>query len=285
MVSLRTNRWGLRHSRAAAAGVLILLGCGLTALAIAGRVKHGASLADSAADPALKNYAASLRGGAPFDLEQANRTIYLTTTHSDDRRISVTENWLQWSLGKLYPPLARTQNAERLMAGSIANCSERSQMLKTLAEGAGLRCRFVGLAGHVVLEVETGSGWQVADPDYGVIYPLGIQALQQPAAAPLIRRTLASGSHPPPTIDLYLEIVQSAEDNVIMPVGSPLSPRLAVVEHWCERLALPLPLGLLLTGLVLARAVSFVRIRCGIWQRVGAVNQAACESGPQPRRA
>ncbi|HUE70085.1 MAG TPA: hypothetical protein VMP01_04280 [Pirellulaceae bacterium] len=285
MVSLRTNRWRLRQSAAAAAGVLILLGFGLTAAVVIGYVKHGASLADSAADPALKSYVASLRDGAPFDLEQANRTIYLTTTHSDDRRISVTENWLQWSLGKLYPPLARTQNAERLMAGSLTDCSERSQILKSIAESAGLRCRFVGLAGHVVLEVETGSGWRVADPDYGVVYPIGIESLQEPSAEPLIRDALVAAGHQEPQVAMYLEIVQSAEDNVVMPVGSPLSPRLAMAERWCERLALPLPLGLLLTGLVLARAVSFVRLRRGIWQWVGAVNQAACESGPQPRRA
>lgn len=275
MVSLRTNLRGLRLAATVAAWLLVLLGMGLATVALVGRSLHGASLEQSVAAPELKQYVASIRQGAPFELARANRIIYLATTHSDDRRIALTENWLQWSLARLYPPLARTQHAERLLAGSLANCSERSQILKSLAEEAGYACRFVGLSGHVVLEVETANGWQVADPDYGVVYPLGIDLLEQPEAEGLIRSTLAASNYPPPTIDYYLALMQSAEDNVVLPVGSALSPRLAVVETWCDRLALPLPVGMVLCGMALLVARSRQR-------RPECVSQAAC--GTEPRR-
>jgi hypothetical protein len=253
MVSLRTNLWQLRQSAALVAGLLILLlGSGLTAATVSGRIWRGSSALESAANGELQSYVASLRRGTtPFNLADANHKVFVATRHSDDRRIALTENWLQWSLGHVYAPLARTQNAELLMASARGDCSERSQILKTLAEDAGHRCRFAGLSGHVVLEVETARRWQVADPDYGVVFPLGIETLQRPQAEPLIRSTLARSSYPPATIELYLSIVQSAKDNVVMPVGSPLSPRLAVVERWCERLALPLPLGMILCGVAL----------------------------------
>ncbi len=244
MVSLRTKIWRLRQLAALATGATILLGVGLTMLAASARMFHAPSPAHSASS--------SLNlGDGSFDLVRANRAVYLATKHSDDRRIALTENWLQWSLGQLYRPLLRTQNAERLLAGSLANCSERSQILKSLAEKAGHQCRFVGLTGHVVLEVETAAGWQVADPDYGIVYPFGIEKLERAGAANLIRSTLSRSSYPPATIELYVSIVQSADDNVIMPIGSPLSPRLAVVETWCELLALPLPLGMIFCGVLL----------------------------------
>lgn len=252
MVSLRTNLWRARHFAALAAAAMILLGVGLTTLAVTGRVFHRQSSAAPSRLPGL--------GDGSFDLVRANRAVFQATRHSDDRRVTLSENWLQWSLGQLYPPMARTQNAERLLAGVLANCSERSQILKSQAEQAGFRCRFVGLSGHVVLEVETASGWVVADPDYGIVYPFGIETLQRPGAQNLIRSTLTRSSYPPETIELYVAIMQSTADNVVLPVGSPLSPRLAVVEAWCELLALPLPLGMILCGVMLLYATDRQRL-------------------------
>ncbi len=265
MVSLRTSLPALRYGMALAGHVLVMLGASLFALHIAGLFLHGGN-------------GQQTLSGESFDLAQANRRIYLSTAHSDDRRIAVTENWLQWTLGQLYAPLARTQNTERLMAGRLANCSERSQILKTIAERAGHECRFIGLSGHVVLEVRTAQGWRVADPDYGVVFPRGIGDLQHPADSPLICRTLASAGHPAPHIERYLAIVQSADDNVVLPVGSPLSPRLHVVESACDWLAPLLPLGLLALGAVLLSATR----ASGVQRRLTPI---ACETGPPPRPA
>lgn len=250
MVSLRTNLVG--KSRLARLGKgLILLGAALLALHVAGTLLH---VATETRDPhSLAAYGAGLRRGETFELRQATREIYLGTVHSDHRRLAFTENWLQWTLGKVHPPLACTQNTDRLIAGSIANCSERSQILKTLAEEAGHECRFVGLAGHVVLEVRTPRGWQVADPDYGVVYPVGIGQLEQAGGEELVRTTLDAAGYPRLTIDRYWEIVGSRNDNVVLPIGSALSPRLDVVERACVWLALLLPLGSIGTGIVIRR--------------------------------
>jgi hypothetical protein len=264
MVSLRISLPALRYSAALAGHVFVAIGASLIALYAMGLFLPGSS--------------GDLPSSESFDLVQANRCIYLSTTHSDDRRIAVTENWLQWSLGHLYAPLARTQNPERLWDGRLANCSERSQILKTLAEQAGNECRFIGLSGHVVLEVQTALGWQVADPDYGVVYPAAIADLQQADGRPLIRHTLSAAGYPAPNIERYLAIVQSTDDNVVLPVGSPLSPRLFVVERACDWLAPLLPLGLLAMGAVLLQATRALSVR----RRFSPV---AYETGQLPRPA
>ena len=279
MVSLRTSMAGLRRSPAFVPAAVLAVGIGLTVLAIGGRIWHALEDRHLPASAELIQFATSVQRGAPFDLGEANRAVYEGTTHSDNRRVTITESWLQWSLGKLYAPLSRTQNAYRLMAGALADCSERSQILRALVEASGHRCRFVGLDGHVVLEVETSGRWQVADPDYGVVYPVGIEALQQPAAVPLIRDTLASAGHQGPKVELYLDIVQSAENNVVLPIGSPLSPRLAVVEEWCDRLALPLPLSMIALGLVLRRRTRRWRATTAEYGRAVAIIPIACETG------
>ena len=269
MVSLRTNL-SLDKSAAVTGGLILVLGVFLAGLAVF--------------DLALPK--PSLVLNAPINLEQANAIVHQATIHSDKRRIAITENWLQWALGKLYPPLARTQNADRLLAVSLTECSERSQILKVLAESAGHRCRFVGLNGHVVLEVETDRGWQVADPDYAVVYPVGIESLQAPASTALIRDTLAAAGHAEPQIEQYLGIVQSAEDNTVLPIGGPLSPRLAAVEAWCERLALPLPLGMVVIGASLLLGVKRrTRVPVAVdrqeYRTWPGLTPVACETSPR----
>ena len=71
MVSLRTNLRGLRLAATVAAWLLVLLGMGLATVALVGRSLHGASLEQSVAAPELKQYVASIRQGAPFELARA----------------------------------------------------------------------------------------------------------------------------------------------------------------------------------------------------------------------
>jgi len=256
MVSLRNKLWSMPGGIRLAGRVLSLCAAALLSLQIICLALQY-SLRSAPPEPgSLDAYVASLRSGLTFDLADATHRIYEGTTHSDGRRIAITENWLQWTLGHLYAPLARTQNTELLLAGGLVNCSERSQILKSLAEEAGLTCRFVGLSGHVVLEVETPTGWRVADPDYGVVYPMGIAEWQHESSAPLIDQVLSAAGYPEPTIEHYLQIVHSASDNVVLPLGSALSPRLDRVERACRWLATAIPLGCLLLGIAAMRAGS-----------------------------
>jgi hypothetical protein len=208
---------------------------------------------DAADGPAaLRASIAALRSGASFDLASATHLVHGATTHSDERRVGLTENWVQWLAGQFYHPLAKTQSTHRLIAGRLANCSERSQILKTMAEAAGAPCRFIGLHGHVVLEVCQAGMWHVADPGYDLVYSLDIDQLQRPEAAAQIRDRLHTAGHPEEVIENYVAIVQSAGDNVVLPVGSPLSPRLYRAEAACVWIAWLMPLVSLLAGLRLS---------------------------------
>lgn len=190
----------------------------------------------------------SFASGDAWDLERANRWVFANTEHSAERRIAVTENWLQWLLSRGYPPLARIQDPGRLLAGRKTDCSERCQILKTIVERAGRQCRFIGLSGHVVLEVREGRQWRVADPDYGVVYEQPFEQLQKPSAATAIRARLGAAGHSKAAIDLYLGIMQSTADNQRLPVGSPLSPRLYGTEVACDWLVWIIPGLLVLSG-------------------------------------
>lgn len=190
----------------------------------------------------LRTHLRELEHGFRFDLHHATHLIHRGTTHSDDRRIRFTENWLQWSAGRFYEPLRHTQNTQRLIAGTLANCSERAQILKTFAETAGHPCRFIGLDGHVLLEVLTDHGWRVADPDYGVVFSMNFDALVRPENATFIQTALALADHAPDVVDQYVSLVGTTSDNVVLPVGQPLSPRLFLVEVACDWLVWLIPL-------------------------------------------
>jgi hypothetical protein len=159
---------------------------------------------------------------------------------------------MQWALGLVYPPLARSQDTKRLIAGRLANCSERSQILKTIAEAAGCECRFVGLQGHVILEVRFQDQWHVADPDYGVVFPHSISQVEQEEYQPIVREQLSHAGHNPVAIENYVALLNSRHDNAILPSGSPLSPRLYTVEQLCRRLTWVIPLTLLGCGWLLS---------------------------------
>jgi hypothetical protein len=274
VISVATSDVGTRAPRifrppAIVAAVLIIAGSGLTLLNIFIVSRIPAPFSDLAAPPhpallvlpdapppegGLAAYVARLRQGQPFAVDEANDRVFRATAHSDDRRIRWDENWLQWLAGHWYPPLARTQRTPHLIAGRAANCSERSQILKTIAEQSGCQCRFIGLSGHVVLEVNSRGQWRVADPDYGVTYPFGLQQLQAPEAAPLIQTLLSRRGFPPEVIDRYLAIVGSVEDNVVLDVGSPLSPRLYAAEQACAWLVWIIPALCLWSGVFASRA-------------------------------
>jgi hypothetical protein len=188
-------------------------------------------------------------GNEPFELTAATLRVHQGIVHQEPRFVGPGENWLQAILGTFYPPIKTTQDTDRLLAGGIANCSERSQILKTIAESAGYQCRFVGLQGHVVLEVLDGEQWLMADPDYGVVFDLDVASLALPDQQPVVVAALTDRGYPYQTIARYLEILQSTNDNQTLPTGSPLSPRLHKIEQACSWLIWMLPATAIALGL------------------------------------
>ncbi len=189
----------------------------------------------SAPTSELKNYWNEVKHSQNFDLEEATRKVFLETCHNKPRKVAFSENWLQWSAGKFYEPLSRTQDTDLLIEGGLAECSERSQILKSIAESAGYDCRFVGLGGHVVLEVAMGYDWHVADPEFGICFPLNAYQLAEPDNEDIIRCQLAGQGINTSQINNYIDILQTTHDNFRLPVGSPISPRLHLLEtgtHW-----------------------------------------------------
>lgn len=179
----------------------------------------------------LEDYRREVAATREFDSVHATSLVHDTTRHIEHREIVFAENWLQYALSFAYRPFRQTQNPYLLIKGGAGNCSDRCQILKSLAESAGFPCRFVGLNGHVLLEIRSGGQWTACDPDYGVVYPISLEELVRDESESLLRQTL-SPQYPSDVVDRYVQIVQSTEDNVVLPVGSPLSPRL----FWIERI-------------------------------------------------
>ena len=233
---------------------LALLGCTLLASQLVGAVHNVGSLSFGAAGSPLRPgqrsvapsaglsaYFRQVQAGVSCDLLEATQRVYLGTRHTSGRHIHWSENWLHFLLGKVYHPFARTQSVERLVAGREGDCSERAAILKAIVEAGGYSCRFVGLSGHVVLEVNVDDQWWTSDPDYGVVYPFEAGQLAETSREAIVRSTLAVHAYPADTVNRYLDILQSTHDNVVLPVGMPLSPRLFVIEKACVWLAWLLP--------------------------------------------
>lgn len=223
-----------------------LVGTVLLSLTVAGNLwkQSGKSAAAE-----LNAYWSELRNGETFDLNKATMAVHLGTTHKSPRYIRWHENWVQWFAGLLYAPLRRTQNTDLLIAGKNAECSERAQILKTIAEEFGHQCRFVGLGGHVVLEVASENDWQVADPEFGLTFPVNVTQLADESQQLAIETALRSRDINEHQIADYVQIVQSQEDNVRLPIGEALSPRLKLIEDACGWLAWIIPIACYVSAL------------------------------------
>jgi hypothetical protein len=192
---------------------------------------------------ALRSFAEDFHGAASYPLYRACRLVHSLTEHRVDCHVSPWENWIQWSLGQMYPPLLRSQFADRILERGAGDCSERVAVLQSLLRESRLPTRIVGLGGHVVLEVYANGVWHLADPDYGI---LAFGILEE-VAADAERRVVAPlkrAGYSQEVIDRYVEILQSHEDNVRMPTNSPISPRLHWLEQITRYLLIALPCGL-----------------------------------------
>jgi hypothetical protein len=188
----------------------------------------------------LQGFADDFADGWYYPIHRSCRLVHSLTEHSIERRIAPRENWLQWVAGQFYPPLQRTQRVDRILERGIGDCSERVIVLQTLVRKQLLPTRIVGLGGHVVLEVQANRKWYTADPDYGVVFPWSVERMSElPDRA--IAWILAEAGYSLPQIAEYLRIVKSTEDNIAMPLNTPLSPRLAWLETICHHGIIVLP--------------------------------------------
>jgi hypothetical protein len=201
-----------------------------------------------------------------FDLEDVNDTIFESIIHSDKMKIHLFDNWLLWLGGRFYEPLSRTQNPRRIISGGGGLCSEVSAVLNSIARLNGFETRYIVLNGHVVSEIRTEYGWRVADPDYGVTYPVGLETLEKNDGAPLMRQLLRNRGYDENTIDLYIQQFQSSEDNMVTDVDVALSPRLNTIELASEWLKWIIPTLIIILGAVARKTQNVVSNRSSFLQ-------------------
>lgn len=182
-----------------------------------------------------------------FDIRNVSNTIFESIAHNDKRRISIFENYLLWLAGKFYYPLGKTQDPYRIVSGGEGICSEVSMLFNSIARLNGYEARFVGLNGHVVSEIKTDHGWYVVDPDYGVVYPVGLEVLESEAGIPMMTTMLSERGFSKATIQSYIQFFHSSEDNVIAS-GAALSPRLYLIERLSDWLKWIVPVLLIVLG-------------------------------------
>lgn len=189
-----------------------------------------------------------------FNIEEINTLIFESIMHSDQRKVQFQENWLLWLMGQIYQPFSRTQDAERIVAGGGAICSEVSRVLKHVAEINGFQSRFIGLSGHTLLEIKTKEGWRIVDPDYGVIYPVDRQGLEHKNGAVLIQERLQKKGYSTKEIKKYIHQFQTVNDNTIFDIEQRFeSPRLYFVERTAEWLKWIIPIMFIIISLMIFR--------------------------------
>lgn len=175
-------------------------------------------------------------------LEHTTDLIFKTIQHSEYRSVQIYENWLFWLMGRFSDSFIRTQNPRRLAAGQHALCGEVAILLNSIMEAGNHNTRLVYLGGHVVSEVETRTGWQIADPDYGVTYKADLKTLEGPRGPEIMREALSAAGYGEKKIDNYVSIFKSAADNIYAETSRYLNPRINILEVITDYLKWIIPL-------------------------------------------
>lgn len=196
-----------------------------------------------------------------FDLELINDVVFESLVHSDNRRIQLHENWFMWITGLFYEPAGRTQSAQRIVSGGHAICSEAAAVVNEISKINGVQARLIALNGHVVSEVLTEQGWQIADPDYGVVYANGFEVLQAGGMATIMAEKLNQKGYGEATIAGYIGHFETTEDNRALSIGAASSPRLHVFERLSEWLKWIIPGALFVVGAGGLRGYTYNRMR------------------------
>ena len=174
-----------------------------------------------------------------FDVISTTNLVFESLIHTGDRRIDIRENWLLWVLGLIHQPISRTQDPHRIVSGGAAICSEAAAVLNYIAEFNGQSARFVGLNGHVISEIQVDNEWRLADPDYGIVFPMNYMELMEIDAVEsykILRGLLLERGFDQKVIDFYNDVLFSSDDNSITEIGVQQSPQLWIIERVADPL-------------------------------------------------
>jgi hypothetical protein len=102
-------------------------------------------------------------------------------------RVPPTENYLLFAASYLLPRrFAKYEfyDADRAIERGVGLCSQHSIIEQEILRRRGFNSRIVGLNGHVLLEADVAeagqpSEWWLLDPDYGVVLPHSLHAVEQ----------------------------------------------------------------------------------------------------------
>tara|TARA_B100001778_G_C18548061_1_gene611634 strand:+ start:406 stop:1188 length:783 start_codon:yes stop_codon:yes gene_type:complete len=177
-------------------------------------------------------------------VEAINDEIFTSIRHSDLRKVEIYENWLIFTLGKIYEPISRTQNPYRIINGGVGECAEQVAILNYISNQYGWASRFIGLNEHVISEIKTESGWVVADPHYGVYFDMSFEELQNTEKEDIFK-ILNEKGYGIEFSDWYIRVMRTEEDNKILEVGEAISPRLDMFEKFSDILKWIFPVLLL----------------------------------------
>jgi hypothetical protein len=121
---------------------------------------------------------------------------------------------------------------KKALERGVGLCSQQAMVLADILNENGVRADIVALEGHVVVRAEAERGrWVTADPDYGIVMPHDLGALDHDAA--LVRRHYRNVDAlyvvddparvygiPFPSFTDYLADIYGKEGNRVLPGGS-----------------------------------------------------------------
>ncbi len=186
--------------------------------------------------------------GTIADLEEINEIVFERIFHTDKRKYSFTENYLLYLGGFFHEYISSPQNPKAIIKGGGGLCNEISAVLRHILRKAGVPARYIGLQGHVALEVKIEDEWVVADPDYGVVYAYSLAELEE-SGDEIIPGVLEEAGYPDEMIEQVVEVFLDSDENVILPAGRELSLRLSLIEKTAGYLKWLIPAGLLFLGI------------------------------------
>lgn len=159
-------------------------------------------------------------------------------------RVSARENFLLWAAALVRPDVFGRHeyfDPERAVARGFGLCSQFSVALHALLRREGIPARYVGLKGHVVVEVVPAAGRpRIADPDFGVVVPHPLAeierrpAIVRPYYAAVLARDLRPAVGPD---DALMAELYGPEGNQAFASPDEEASGKRVLVHLAERLA------------------------------------------------
>lgn len=184
-------------------------------------------------------------------LKDVNMAVYLALPHGGASKLRFEHNWVLWALSKWKGDgLRYTQDPMRIVASGSAICSQSARVVAAIAEINEVAARLISFEGHVIAEVKIDGAWFAVDPDYGVFFPFGAEALTKKDNQGIIEAGLAANGFSERATEKYIAIVRNGV-SVRHGIWEPHEPKPWLIEAWTSRLSWGLPVVGILAGLVL----------------------------------